>query len=220
MSPALFSLIVMRMIVAVPVYLFKAVLVVALKLLTFIVAPFIALPPFVVMLEENATTGYPSQFPGKPRAFLVRLLRGFQTHDDCLDAMWYSGKYRYTWLKRFDQDDFDTKWYVRYFCYVAWLWRNPAYKFADMLGWRNKDYKILASRDEDALWKTGTPNFSYWIVQNDRGSIAFQIQGQFYYFKGKRWCLEYVLGYGFTRFEPDDKCMVNVRLIPWRRYPK
>lgn len=199
-------------------YIPKAVFVIAMKLLTFIVAPIIALPPFVRFAIEKEVTGYPSQFEHKKRAFLVKWLMGFQTHDDCLDAFWYSGKYRSSWLKRYTQEDFDSKWYVRYFNYVAWLWRNPAYQFADWLGWNNLNYKILVHKGDSTLWKTGVTNYSFSIVRNERGGVSFQIEGQWHY-KGAR-CLEYRFGYGFERYEPDNRCMLNIRIIPWRKYEK
>lgn len=206
----------LRLLVAVVFYIPKAVTVIALKLLTLFLAPLLALPVFVRMADETQTTGHPSQFPGKLRAFLIKPLMGFQTHDDCLDAFWYSGKYKSSWLKRFNQHDFDTKWYVRYFNYVAWLWRNPAYQFAHWLGWRNTGVKKLWVRDRKYLWKTGVTNFSGAIVTNDKGSVSFEFEGQ-WHFKGP-WALEWRFGYGYERKEPDGRCMLNVRFIPWRKY--
>lgn len=202
--------------IAVLMYIPKAVLVLLLKAITVLIAPIIALPPFVRMADETATTGHPSQFPGKLRAFLKPWLMGFQTHDDCLDAFWYSGKYKNSWLRRFTQEDFDNKWYVRYFNYVAWLWRNPAYQFAHWLGWNNKAIKILKAQDNEYLWKTGITHVSYWIARNDLDEVSFLVEGQWNYYKD--WCLEYRFGYGLFRNEPDDRCMLNIRFIPWRRY--
>lgn len=199
-------------------YIPKALLVIILKILTMILAPVLALPIFVRFRDETSVTGYPSQFPNKLRAFLIKPLMGFQTQDDCLDAFWYSTKYKNSWMAKYNQIDFDTKWWLRYCNYVAWLWRNPAYQFADWLGWYNKDHVILKKRDQDNLWKTGIPNFSYWLVKNGRGGVSFAVQGQLYYYK--QYCIEYNLGYGFKRFEPDDRCMLNIRIIPWRKYMK
>ena len=81
-------------------YILFATVQLAGKLATFLFAPLACL--FVVYREETSVTGYPSEFPGMPRAFLVRPLRWMQSFDDCLDAYWYSGKS--AWLQKwFDQ---------------------------------------------------------------------------------------------------------------------
>lgn len=197
-------------------YIPKAVLIILLKALTMVLAPIIALPPFVRFEIETDVTGYPSQFPDKKRAFLIPFLMGFQTHDDCLDAFWYSWKYKNSWLKKYTQEDFDNKWHVRYFNYVMWLWRNPAYQFADWLGWYNKDVTVLKVRDRFNLWKTGKSNFSYWVVKNGKGSVTFYLQSQIYHYKN--YCLEFELGYDFSRYEPDNHCRISIRIIPWRKH--
>lgn len=195
-----------------PRYLFIMVCTLA----TFPLAPLLAL--FVVYREESETTGYPSQFPGMPRAFLVRPLRLFQTHDDCLDAYWYSGKYRaLPWLARYTQADYDRMAWLRYVCRVAWLWRNPAYGFAQAVGFDQDGMTYLYARDEESLWDTGAPNLSLWIVRNARGQSAFLFQWQWYFYRDR--CLEVALGWKIPwEGDPRNRAMLAARISPFKRY--
>src|SRR5699024_12827458 len=86
--------------------------------LTIVLAPIIALPPFIVMREESETTGYPSLHPDRPREFLIKPLRWMQTHDAPLDEYYYAGYYKGKWTEVF----IDDKWLKR----ICWLCRNDA----------------------------------------------------------------------------------------------
>lgn len=200
------------------IYIPKFFIVVFLKALTVVLSPILALKCFVRWEEEYDVTGYPSMIPGRKCAFLIAPLMGFQTHDDTLDHYWWSNKSDWMREKGYDQEYYDTHEWFRWLNRVLWLCRNPAYQFADWLGWNNKDVVVLKKRDEDSLWKSGEQNFSYWIVQNGRKDVSFLVQGQFYYYKD--YCIEFVLGYGWDRWEPDDRCMLNCRIIPFRKYIK
>src|SRR5690625_1688833 len=94
-------------------YVIKAVVVLAAKVLTIVLAPIIALPPFITRAEESETTGYPSLYPDKPREFLIKPLRWLQTQDAPLDEYYYGGYHKGKWTERFK----DNKWLMR----VCWL---------------------------------------------------------------------------------------------------
>lgn len=213
MSRALFA----SFFLFIPCYAF----VMLVKVLTFVIAPIIALPCFVVLAEENKTTGYPSQFPGKMREFLIPLFRQFSTHDDCADAWWYSGKFR--GVQRFagyTQADYDSKAWFRYACRVAWLWRNPAYGFAHMVGFDQTGVKkVIKHRDEDDKWDSGYPCLSWWTAVNGRGRVAWLFQWQ-WYFHGQR-CLEVALGWKIPwDGDPQNKAMLAARISPFKKYAK
>src|SRR5699024_11920353 len=100
------------------IYTISDLSVLSAKSMTFVLAPIIALPPFIVLREESETTGYPSLYPGKPREFLIKPLRWMQTHDAPLDEYYYAGYYEGKWTEVF----IDDKWLKR----ICWLCRNDA----------------------------------------------------------------------------------------------
>lgn len=180
--------------------------------LTFPLAPFLCLA--VAYGEEHEVTGYASQFPGRPRAFLWRPVRWFQTFDDCLDAYWYSG--RAYWMG-YDQAYYASHWWLRYVCNVLWLWRNPAYGFARAAGFDQDGMRFLSERDEDEDWSTGRPSRSLWIVRNARGQTGFLFKWQAYFYR--QHCLEVVLGWKIPwSGDPHNRAMLAVRVSPFKQY--
>ena len=216
MTPKMTKIDYFKLLVSILVWIPKAFLIVCLKLLTVILSPILALKWFVRWEEESDVTGYPSLFPGKKMAFLIKPLMGFQTQDDTLDHYWYSNKADWLRDKGYTQDYYNNHEWIRWYTRMLWLCRNPAYQFADWLGWDNKEITVLKKRDEDRLWASGANNFSYWIVKNQKGQVTFNISGQYYYYKN--WYVEFEWGYAFFRWEPDDRCMLNVKFNPWRRF--
>lgn len=183
------------------------------KSVVMVTAPIIALPPFVRFAEESETTGYPSQWPGKKRAFLVPWLMWAQTHDDCLDAFWTAKRYG-RWIDRYDQAYFDSHWWLRYYCYVAWLWRNPAYGVAHRLGFDQRGVVIIRHRD-DGVWNQPVNDVSYWIVRNARRQYAFELRIQWYY--GTKRYFQLRLGWGVFRTSPVNRGMLYARIIPFKK---
>src|SRR5690625_4055605 len=141
-------------------YVTKAVVVLAAKALTIVLAPIIALPPFIVLREESETTGYPSLYPDKPREFLIKPLRWLQTHDAPLDEYYYEGYYKGKWTERFK----DNKYLMR----ICWLWRNAAYGVAHRLGYDQRGMKLTKRRDEMMLRNTGMKNITYYTAVNGK----------------------------------------------------
>lgn len=203
----------LALVIAIARFLPRYLFVLFFQILTFPLAPLLCL--FVVYCEESATTGYPSQFPGKPRAFLSPPIRLFQTFDDCLDAYWYSG--RAAWMG-FDQTYYDSHWWLRWACNVLWLWRNPAYGFARLAGYDQDGMHPLYEHDEDATWDTGQPSRSLWVVRNGRGQCGFLFQWQWYFWR--QHCLEVVLGWKVPwDGDPRNRAMLAARISPFKQYP-
>lgn len=171
---------------------------------------------FPIYADETAMTGYTSQFPNKPRAFLPPWCRWMQSHDDCLDAYWYSG--RAAWMG-FGQAYYDTHAWLRWACAVLWVWRNPAYGSAYWLGFDTRDVWIEQVRDEEeTTWDSGLPSLTLRLAENGRGEHAFLLMWQ-WYFAGDR-CVEVLLGW---KIPADDdvnrRAMLGLRISPFKRYP-
>lgn len=198
-------------------YLPRAIFVLAMKVLTYPLALIICLPPFVLMREERATTGYPSQFPGMERAFLVGWLRNFQPFDDCLDALFYNERYKGMWLRRFTPADFHNRWWVRYLFYVGWLWRNAAYGWARAVGFEQTGMIYIVNRNENAKWRKAS-NLSLRVVRNAAGQFAFLFECQWFFYRGR--CLESVIGWKIPWLgDPTNKAMLATRLLVIKNFP-
>lgn len=175
-------------------YIITAVIVLLMKVLTYLLAPLLAL--FVTKV--------------KGREYLIKPLRLFQTHDAPVDEYYYGGYYIGKWTARFKHNS----WFMR----VCWLWRNPAYGFAQLFGYDQQGMRITKHRDEEILWDKGHPNKSYWTALNARGKRAFMYQRQIYYYR--QWCIEIYLGWKLHRKDHDKRCMLVIRFNPFRRYKR
>lgn len=188
-------------------YSLSALIVTAGKILACLLAPIISLPPFVVRREESEITGYPSLYPGKPREFLIRPLRWLQTHDAPLDEYYYAGYYKGKWTERFKTN--------KYIMRICWLWRNPAYGIAHKLGYDQRGMELVKHKDEMVLRNTGQPNFSYFTATNTKKQRGFMYFAQLPYSKHR--CVELYFGYKLLRNDPDQRCMLVVRIKPFKR---
>lgn len=141
------------------------------------------------------------------------------THDAPLSAWWTDGYQKDHWLKRrYTQGDYDTKLWIRWYSRMKWIVRNPAYGLAHSLGYDQTGMNITAHRDEGELWDTGHPNRSYYTAVNAKGQKAFMFEWQIYYYK--EMCLEIYLGWKLFRNDPDKRCMLAIRISPFRKYSK
>ena len=193
-------------------YILSALAVLVAKALTLLLAPIVSLPPFVVIRDESEAIGYSSPYPNKQREFLIKPLRWMQTHDAPLDEYYYTGYYKGKWTERFK----DNKYFMR----MCWLWRNPAYGVAHKLGYDQQGMVLTKNRDEMYLRDSGTKNISYYTSINEKGQKGFMYFAQFPYpfMKGK--ALELYLGYKLTRKDPDKRCMLAVRVKPFKSVVK
>jgi hypothetical protein len=180
-----------------------------------ILSPILCL--FVRTAEESLVTGFPSEFPGKPREFLIKPLFYFQTFDAPLDEYWY-GDYS-GWPKTGKtQEDYDNSWWLRYLCRVVWLTRNPAYGFGQALGYDSSGMQYLVQNDNTALWSSGKPNSSFWRAVNAKGQTGWWYKAQIYFYKTR--CLEINLGYKLDSDTTENRHVVAMQFTPFRQYPK
>ena len=141
------------------------------------------------------------------------------THDAPLNSWWKDNYQLDHWLKKkFSQQDYNNKSWIRWYSRMKWIVRNPAYGLAHTLGYDQRGMEITAHRDEGELWDTGYPNRSYYTAVNTRGQKAFMFEWQIYYYK--EMCLEIYLGWKLFRRDPDERCMLVIRISPFRKYSK
>jgi hypothetical protein len=203
----------LKLIWAIITWIPKVFALIFLDLLTTILSPVLCL--FVIKEEESYVTGFPSQFPGKPREFLIKPLRMFQSFDAPLDEYWYGD---YTgWPKTGKtQMDYVSSWWLRYLCRIVWLNRNPAYGFGQYLGYDSTGMKYLIQNDNTSLWASGKPNSSFWLAINDRGQIGWWYKAQIYFYKTH--CLEINLGYKLDSDTTVNRHVVAMQFTPFRKY--
>lgn len=149
------------------------------------------------------------------RATLPRWLIWMQTFDADLDNYWTHGSYA-NWLKtRFDQHYYDTHAWLRWYCRVLWLWRNPAYTAALYLGFDQKGLHILDDNDpDDVVWDTFTgPCRLKRTFVNARGQEGFLIRQRLYY--TERWYVQIILGWKVP-WDSEENAMLAFRITPFR----
>ena len=201
------------MIKSIALWVVKAIVLLLLDIVTWVLSPIICL--FVTHQEESEVTGFPSLFPGKPREFLVKQLRLFQSTDAPLDEYWY-GDYPSPLKDKYSQAYYDNNWWLRYYCRIIWLVRNPAYGFGTKLGYNADGLRVIQSKDEEYKWRTGANCCSYWIFVNDYGQVGWQVRAQFYYYKSH--CLEMYLGYKLSGDTIWGNKLVAMQFTPFRKY--
>lgn len=198
---------------AIALWAAKVPLLIGLSLLAYLIAPLLAL--FIVKEEESTVTGYPSLVQGTPREFLQRWCRVFQTSDAPVDETYWAEYEMDGFLQRHFRSRYFDSAAVRWAYRVAWLWRNPAYGFGELLGYNGQGLKIIKSRGSDDDWYSGRSSFSYWIGVNEFGEKSFYVQARFYFYKNR--CLDILAGYKFFS-DPTIK-FVAMRFNPFRKYP-
>lgn len=154
------------------------------------------------------------------REKLLPIFHWMTTHDTPVDTWWVAGYLNQRhWLhSKFDQEYYDTHWWLRYVSRVFWIFRNPAYVVAHALGYDQKGMIVTKHKDEGDKWDTGEPNMSYWTAINEKGQIGWMFEWQWYYYKS--YCIEVYIGWKLYRKDPDQRCMMVSRIIPWKSYGK
>lgn len=175
-------------------YILSAIFVLFTKLLTYILAPILAL--------------FTRKVDG--RVYLVKPLMLFQTHDAPLDEYQVSPYYTGKWTRYF------RKW--NWFMYCCWLWRNPAYGFAQLVGYDQRGMTLDVKQEQHENWKRGRTNHSHLRAVNAKGDKAFMYEGNYHY--AGKWNVEYYIGWKLRRTDPDQKAMLVVRVNPFKRYAK
>ena len=140
-----------------------------------LLAPIVAIP-VVRVSRVDTIKRFDKQKLAWPRDYLLPCFKWFATHDNAADEWWYGMYNTNFWLKpvrEWTQSDYDTSWLIRYFCRVAWLWRNTGYGFSHyVLG-------INASEDNATIlshqWFGLTQK--RWYSKNRGICLAWQVKG-------------------------------------------
>ena len=135
-----------------------AVPMIALVLTSYLLAPLIALPVFVRVIDG--------------REYLVRWLYWFQTFDNPLDEGYYGNYGLSEWVNRF-RADYSTSALSRYAFRVYWLWRNSVYGFArHPFGVDCRSVAYVYYRAEKDFFAVSNDGFGWFT--------PFQLRGVFY----------------------------------------
>lgn len=219
----------LRIVLSVLWWFCKATLVFALNIIAIPLSLILAF--CVVYREESETTGFPSMYPGKPRAFLWSWLRDWQSPDAPLDEWWYGDYYLNGFLKSGKRtffgvtiklwshgfsNEFYEAWYgwpLRWWTRVLWLCRNAAYGYGAKLGFDAEALTIVTAHDEDHLWRTGVNCLSYWTFVNASGELGFCVRGEYYFYKDR--CLECYLGYKLPGDTVLGRKFVAMQITPF-----
>lgn len=159
------------------IWLFCLIPSLAIELICFLLAPLAAC--FVITKQRTDTVKrYGKEYRTMPRDYLQKYVYWFQTHDNAVDEWWY-GVYNtdhwFAFARAWTQADYDSKRWVRWYCRLMWLWRNPAYGF----------HYALFSKPKSSLlaWHIkGKEDEGYWhelIVYADSFQLEMHIAGKF-----------------------------------------
>lgn len=181
-------------------YIFSAVSIIVMKIIATLLSPLIAL-----CIKSNGDVWW--------------IFKWAVTHDAPLDAWWTDGYQMDNWVKkRYTQEDYDNKSWIRWYSRMKWIVRNPAYGWSKWIGYDQRGMDMVKHKDGSHLWDKGYPNTSYYTAVNARGQKAFLFQKQIYLF-GTQFCIEIYLGWKLFWNEPDQTCMAVARIAP-KRYEK
>ena len=195
------------------IYTFSAIVGLTGKLAVFVLAPILAL--CVKYYDEDK---YPvaTKF-GIKRPHLLPWLRWAQSFDDALDSYWW-WESKSAWLrKHFSQEYYDKHGWLRWYCRVCWLWRNPAYGLMLALGFDQRGLEY--TRDDDPVetrWDDPATYKNIKLVRlfiNGKGRKGFLYRRRLFYTKNRY--LQIVLGWKVP-WDGEDKAMLAVRITPFR----
>lgn len=195
------------LILAILRYIPLAVIDLAADLLAVVLSPIAALPIFI-SLDAN----------GRERIHF--LWRWITTHDEYIDLYVHheKGQSEHWFLRRFTPEQIKRSGWLRYYARIAWIFRNPAYRVSHWLGYDQRGVQMPADGFDDPRWDSGWPNSAFWAVRNASGRVGFLFQAQWYYW-GQR-CVEVQFGWKLYRSDPDQRCMLAFRIIPFKKYER
>ena len=140
-----------------------------------LLAPLVAIP-VVRELRADTMKRFNEQKLSWPRDYLLPCFKWFATHDNAADEWWYGMYGDGFWLKlvrEWTQEDYDGSWFIRYFCRVAWLWRNSGYGFSQsVLGIDASNTMV-----NDRPWH-GFEQIRWYRLSDLKVLVAFQLKGK------------------------------------------
>lgn len=153
------------------------------------------------------------------REHLYSFWKWITTHDTPVDTYteargfskdnhWYLGRYSYEEIN-------SSKW-LRYVSRIVWIWRNPAYQLDHWLGYDQEGVVLTKYAESEDTWDVGVPSYAYWTAVNHKGQKAFLWERQIYFYK--KHCLEMQFGWKLYRDDPDSRCMLALRITPFKSY--
>ncbi len=101
------------------------------------------------------------------RAYLIKPLYWFQTHDNAVDEYWwgcFNESSVLTYFRGATQDKYEASAFFRYACRVMWLWRNCAYGFSYNVFSKPLDetLSVIEQGDPKGKWSRFTQRKSSW----------------------------------------------------------
>src|SRR5699024_4614587 len=97
---------------------------------------------------------------------------------------------------------------------VGWRWRYQAYAVLHMLGYSQVGMVVTKHRDAMAIRNTGFKKITSYTAINGTNKKAFMFFAQFPYTKNRQ--LELDFAYKLLRNDPDQRCMLAVRVKPFK----
>lgn len=175
------------------------------NILTWFVAPVIALP-FFIRVDIFG------------RQQLVKYLKWFSTYDNPVDEWWRAKPNAYYnkcfLFKGATVDTFENNKFYQYIARLFWICRNPAYGFGQYIfGWNGTNSKEIYNKTI-GIWDSGSNNYQLLLRDNRSGLFRYSFQLKLQWFFYKKRFLRINMGYkphkGFTNM------MISIFISPFR----
>ena len=145
------------------------------------------------------------------RESLLPCFSWFATFDNAADEWWYGMYNSNFWLKsvrNWTQTDYNNSWLIRYFCRVAWLWRNAGYGFSQsVLGIDASNTMV-----NDRPWH-GFEQIRWYRLPDLRILVALQLTGKLWL--TSNWYLD--INIGWKRHKGFNRLMYAGRIFALRK---
>lgn len=142
------------------------------------------------------------------RAYPIDFFALWNTHDNALDEFWwglFTDDSWFRWVREATQQDYDSNWFLRYYCRISWLTRNNAY------GWL---YKYFSTPVEPLpkIRTYGTEDNGLWYLLQSYDD-SFQLEAQIPL--GKRYIS---INIGWKPHKGFPRKLYANRIISFRKY--
>jgi hypothetical protein len=197
----------MNFLISVLIWLIYFIPAIAIELVCYLLAPLVAC--FVTTKQRgDIVKRYDKEFRTMPRDYLQKYIYWFQTHDNAVDEWWY-GMYNtdhwFEFARNWTQADYDSKYWVRWYCRLMWLWRNCAYGFHYNLFGQPKETQFI-------VWAKGIEGVGFWY-QLTIFDMSFQLEMQVPL--GPRY---FSINIGWKAHKSMPRLLYANRIIGFRKY--